>query len=251
MRLIPTSALTADDVAWVRSFLAERPLFALYFQSALADLERGRDNRLVHLGLDRKGIILGIFFDGLVVLTAIGELRPQELELLAHTSMPTELHIELRHEAILAPLCKQRLLKTSELRIYRRDVRRVDADPTARLIDSREENLVRTFMRRHNPRTIFSSWMLELPFVGIEEGGELVATAGTIGRAGATAVIGNFLTRPDRRGQGLARRLALHLTWALCQQGIEEVLLATTSDNKSACRAYETAGFRVIETRRQ
>jgi ribosomal protein S18 acetylase RimI-like enzyme len=49
----------------------------------------------------------------------------------------------------------------------------------------------------------------------------------------------------------LARRLAMHLTALLRDDGVQEALLATTADNGAACRAYERAGFLLLETRRQ
>lgn len=39
---------------------------------------------------------------------------------------------------------------------------------------------MRAFFGAHYPETIVSPWMLELPFVGVREQGELVATAGAI-----------------------------------------------------------------------
>jgi ribosomal protein S18 acetylase RimI-like enzyme len=249
--LRPTSALSGDELVWVRRFLAERPLFALYFDSAIEDLDRGLDNREVHIGEDRLGLILGIAFEGLTVRTAIGQLSPTELQLLPETPMPAELHVEAAHEPVLADLCRDRLLQILDMRSYRRAAGGAGPDPGARDLTIADRAAVQAFVTAHNPRNVFSDWMLALPFAAIEENGAIVATAGTIVMAGGRALIGNFLTRPDCRGRGLARRLALHLAARLGESGVAEVFLATTADNLAACRAYERAGYTMIEARRQ
>lgn len=106
-------------------------------------------------------------------------------------------------------------------------------------------------MARHNPETVLSARMAALPFAGLREAGRLVAIAGTIGVAGDTALIGHFLTVPEARGRGLTRRLALHLRWLFAQSGVTRLLLATTDDNRPACRAYAAAGFSVSAWRWQ
>ena len=249
--LRPTSALSGADLAWVRGFLADRPLFTLYLDAAIEDLDRGLDNREVYIGEERLGVILGIAFDGLAVRTAIGRLRPTELGLLPDTPLPAELHVEAGHEAILAPLCENRLLEVLDMRTYRRATGDAGLDRDARDLTMADRVGVQAFVVAHNPRSIFSDWMLTLPFAAIEEEGAVVATAGTIVMAGNRALIGNFLTRPDRRGRGLARRLALHLAARLREHGVSDVFLATTADNLAACRAYEAAGYTMIEARRQ
>jgi len=93
--------------------------------------------------------------------------------------------------------------------------------------------------------------MLDLPFAAALDGEEIVAVAGTIIVHGTCGLIGNFVTRADRRGHGWARRLARHLAWELQQLGIAHVWLVTTADNTSACRAYEAAGYQVEERWRQ
>ncbi|MBF9234940.1 GNAT family N-acetyltransferase [Microvirga alba] len=249
--LRPTSALSSHDRQWLGSFLRDKPLFRLYFEAALADLENGIDNRSAYLGQDRAGALLGIAFDQLVVVTAIGTLRPDELALGLASPSATELHLEPAHEAILRSRYGHRLIEARDMHVYGRKLGAEAADPDARRLGADDAHAVTRFMQTHYPRNAFSEWMLTLPFVALFHAGDIVATAGTIACHGDTALIGDFLTRPDQRGRGYARRLAHHLGWVFAQEGVRTLVLATTADNVPACRAYEAAGFRILETRRQ
>lgn len=251
MTLRRSSHLSPDDIAWLRGFLSHRPLFRLYLEAALADLATGLDNRWVLIGGRRAGCVLGIEFDSLNVFTAIGHLAEPELATVLASPDPCELHLESAHETVLTPRLADRLIASRQLRIYARPTAGASPDAAARRLTAADSALLQGFMRAHNPRTVISGWMLALPFAAIEEEGEIIAAAGTIARAHDLALLGNFLTRPDRRGRGLARRLALHLASLLREDGVQEMLLATTADNSAACRAYERSGFLLLETRRQ
>lgn len=250
--LRPTSALSADELARLRDVVSGRPLLRLYLDAALEDLARGRDDRLVLVGADGEGAVLAIVFDDLAVATTAGRLRPDELAAAAATPLPAEIHLEPEHAPRLRALCAPRLIAARELRIYGRPTEGASPDPEARRMGPADAPAVAAFMRAHNPRTVFSGWMLDLPFAAVlDADGAVAATAGTIASAGGRSLIGNFLTRPDLRGRGLARRLALHMAWLHGADGAGEVLLATTADNAPACRAYEAAGFGIVEERLQ
>ncbi len=249
--LNPTSLLTPEHKLWLQTFLRNRPLFRLYFEAALTDLKRGIDNRIAYVGENREGAILGIHFEHLTVYTTLGQLTRNELASTLDTPNAAELHVESHHEPTLLIMCGARLLKVSGQRIYARPTSGAQLDSAIRQLQHSDAPAARAFMRSHYPRTIFSDWMLDLPFVALEEHDELIATAGTIAVQGELALVGNFLTHPAHRGRGAARRLAMHLAALLAQSGIQTVVLVTTDDNPAACRAYEAAGFRVIERRRQ
>jgi ribosomal protein S18 acetylase RimI-like enzyme len=251
MSLRRTSRLSPDDIAWLRRFLAERPLFRLYLESALADLRHGLDNRWALIGAGQSGCLLGIEFDSLNVFTAIGDLDAPELASVLSPPEPAELHVEPAHESVLMPLLAHRLIAGRDLCVYGRPTREAPPDGAARRLGGADSPALHAFMHGHNPRTVISDWMLALPFAAIEESGGIIAVAGTIARHGELALLGNFLTHPEQRGRGFARRLALHLAALLRSDGVQTVLLATTADNAAACRAYERAGFALLETRRQ
>ena len=251
MTLRRTSQLPTDDIDWLRGFLAQRPLFRLYLESALADLAAGLDNRSMLISERRAGCVLGIEFDSLNVFTAIGQLAEPELAAVLSSPQPCELHLEPAHESVLTPRLGARLIASKQLRVYGRPTDDAMPDSAARRLTTADSAALHDFMHAHNPRTVISDWMLALPLAVLEEDSEIIAAAGTIVHAGDLALLGNFLTRPDRRGRGLARRLALHLAALLREDGVQQALLATTGENAPACRAYERAGFILLETRRQ
>lgn len=249
--LRPTSTLSSHDRQWLGSFLRDKPLFRLYFDAALADLTKGLDNRTAYIGEDRSGALLGITFDQLAVVTAIGSLRPDELALSLASPSATELHLEPDHEKALSASFGSRFLGSRDQLVYGRSLGEESPDPEARRLGSEDAQAVGRFMAEHYPGNVFSKWMLALPFAALVDASGIAATAGTLVRHSDIALIGDFLTRPDQRGRGLARRLARHLGWIFAQEGVRTLVLVTTADNVSACRAYEAAGFRILESRRQ
>ncbi|OFZ55081.1 MAG: hypothetical protein A2428_02600 [Bdellovibrionales bacterium RIFOXYC1_FULL_54_43] len=81
----------------------------------------------------------------------------------------------------------------------------------------------------------------------------LVATGGTIAISEQMKAchIGNFLTPPQHRGNGYARRVAATLSRHLFGSGITNIMLGTTRDNVAARRVYESLGFKTIDHRVQ
>ena len=84
------------------------------------------------------------------------------------------------------------------------------------------------------------------PFFGIHEGDELLCIAGVhvLSQWAKVAAIGNVLTRPDRRGQGLATRACAAVVKALLEQNIHTIVLNVAIDNEPAIRCYRRLGFR-------
>lgn len=76
-------------------------------------------------------------------------------------------------------------------------------------------------------------------FVLAEEDGRLVGTIG-MERAGDDALVRSLAVAPDRRGQGLARRLDDAAVALARSRGIRDLyLLTTTADGYAARRGYE------------
>ncbi|HEY9567336.1 MAG TPA: GNAT family N-acetyltransferase, partial [Thalassobaculum sp.] len=65
----------------------------------------------------------------------------------------------------------------------------------------------------------------------------------------ATVNLGNFLTVPARRGEGLARTVMGTLLATLAGEGIRLATLGATAENRAACRSYEAVGFELLEER--
>ena len=93
------------------------------------------------------------------------------------------------------------------------------------------------------PDFFFPSMVTDGVFFGMDEGGSLVAAAGThvLARAENAAAIGNVYTRRDRRGRGLGRVVTSAVLDELA--GIGTIGLNVRADNDAAIRMYEGLGF--------
>lgn len=82
-------------------------------------------------------------------------------------------------------------------------------------------------------------------FMAIEQGGKLVAAAGThvMSVAEDVAAVGNILVAPDLRGQGLGTVVTQAVTAALLEAGINTVVLNVKQTNHPAIRVYEKLGY--------
>jgi ribosomal protein S18 acetylase RimI-like enzyme len=85
------------------------------------------------------------------------------------------------------------------------------------------------------------------PFVGIWEGDQLVASAGThvASKRYGVAAIGAVITRPSHRGRGLASEALA----ALCSRLVDEyetIGLNVETANTAALRLYDRLGFRRV-----
>ncbi len=202
--------------------------------------------------LEPDGAVLGIDFDGLTAYTAVGAVSDAALLSLIADPRPLELHLTPEQADRLRPACGDRLASEDGLRFYARALAELpEPDPTCRRMGRVELEPLRRFYAAHYPTTVFSAWMLDLPFVAIVQDGRPVATGGVLARAGSLAMIGNFLVDPARRGEGLAGRILTGLLAALRTEGVATALLATNDANPAACRVYERAGFGLVERRVQ
>ena len=80
--------------------------------------------------------------------------------------------------------------------------------------------------------------------------GELISVAGVhaVSPKGKLAVLGNIVTHPEHRGQGLSTACTSHLCEHLFAQDIEVLALNVRRQNRSAVRVYEKLGFRYHDT---
>ncbi len=89
-------------------------------------------------------------------------------------------------------------------------------------------------------------------YVGYYRDGRLVATAGVhvCSDRYSMAVLGNIVTHPDYRGQGLAGGLTAYLSVGLKREG-KTVCLKVAETNKPAIRCYEKLGFEKVHAHRE
>ncbi|HZB72019.1 MAG TPA: GNAT family N-acetyltransferase [Acidimicrobiales bacterium] len=81
-------------------------------------------------------------------------------------------------------------------------------------------------------------------YVGVRDGGRLVAMGGERMRCGGFTEISAVCTHPDHRGRGLATLLTRVIVARIRARG-EEAFLHTAGSNDVAIRLYEGLGFRV------
>ena len=248
----PFTTLTTDELEMLVKLTRTHPVFRVYVADARAAAHDGATNRTAMLGLDGTGAALGIMFERLEVRTIIGRVSPTEEWAIAELPHAGELHVDLPAADRIRHRLGRRVIAAHELQYYAL-AQRPAHTPDPRCIRLRSEHLqmVAEFFASHYPQTIFSSWMLERPFLGIIEHGELVACGGVVAAADGISNLGNFLTAPSARGRGLCRAIATTLAHHLFDHGVSQVTLGTTEDNTAACRAYKVTGFRCFDRRLQ
>jgi ribosomal protein S18 acetylase RimI-like enzyme len=96
------------------------------------------------------------------------------------------------------------------------------------------------------PEYFFPPMVTEGVFFGVEEGGELVAVAGThlVSRAEGIGAVGNIYTRRNRRGRGLAGLTTSAVTAELLGLEIETIALNVAQTNRPALAVYQRLGYR-------
>ncbi|MGL4964973.1 MAG: GNAT family N-acetyltransferase [Inquilinus sp.] len=246
----PVADLSREERARVGALVVGHPVFALYWDAALDAAAAGDRSRSARL--EPEGAILGIDFDGLSIYTSVGSVGDAALLSLTVDPRPLELHLTPNQAERLRPACDDRLALEDGLRFYARPLADLpEPDPACRRMGPAELEPLRRFYAAHYPATVFSAWMLDLPFVAIVEDGRLAAAGGVLAHAGSRAMIGNFLVDPARRGEGLAGRVLAGLLAALRVEGVTTALLATNDLNPAACRVYERVGFALVERRVQ
>jgi RimJ/RimL family protein N-acetyltransferase len=250
--LVATSALTAADRQRLRQTLADRPWFDFYYRCAVGDLAKGLDNRFYHLPPTDAGLVLGIHFDGVDIVSTLGDVSNAVLAELAARPDRAEWHLEPAHVPAALRQTGDRLRRQDAIRYYRCDPLPDGVwDARCRPITRGDAAEVAAFFAAHYPETILSPWMLDLPFVGVWEGDRLVATAGTLvwHRELAACHIGCFLTDPAERGRGLAKVAAQALFHLLRREGMTVAMLGVFEGNVAAWRAYEALGFACVDRR--
>jgi GNAT superfamily N-acetyltransferase len=247
------SALTTEERDWIIGFLGRDGILPLYFDTACESLTQGLDTSLIMIGRERRGLILGISFADIEAFTVVGTLDDAEMHVACNRSMPAELHVIPETVERLRPLISARPVAEHAMRIETCVIGARSPDPLCRTMSRGDADRLTDFYRAHNPRNVFSPWMLEHPFIALEEQGEIVSAAGVLAlsRRLGWALIGNFLTRPDRRGRGLARRVGETLLAALAGNGIGHAALVTTDENVAARTVYCALGFARAEARVQ
>ncbi len=126
-----------------------------------------------------------------------------------------------------------------------RDARESDNDALFPLQEAYEKEEVLFDAAEFQPlasRLHFWKMMRHQEMVGLWENGTAVAKAGTNALTARWAQIGGVYTRPERRGQGLQKRLMAFLLARLASQG-RAACLFVKKKNASAIALYRALGF--------
>ncbi len=251
--------ITLTDRDRIRSFLRTDRFFADY---ALGDLDPAHFQLAEWLGAEEGGelrAVVMLYHDlNPPIFFATGEVGGIEAILGGTVNLP-RLGLSIREEHL--PVVE---------RFYR-------ADPVPMLkmaLELEDRNRVSPFMiesamERRNPVSVMRLDVSHMPlleelysygggdafrqrslqlgvFYGVFDAGQLVSVAGThiVSDNERIAALGNVMTHPDYRGQGLATLASGAVCEALLKGGIELIGLSVSRSNKAAIRVYEKIGFK-------
>ncbi len=237
------------DLGVVRALLLADRLWAIY---ALGDLTPGLVEHCEWFA-GEEGALAMVYraFELPVLFTLGGPAAVQEI--VNHLDLPT-MFLLVRPDIlpILEPRYTLRHLTAMWRMILKPHTGLLDTDGRAAPLDFRDlEALQRLYATdtREDDQRFFTASMLENGvYYGVWENADLVSAAGThlVAPAEGVAAIGNVYTRPDRRGQGLARRVVSAVVGELQRRSLPTIGLNVARNNPAAIRVYERLGFEIL-----
>jgi ribosomal protein S18 acetylase RimI-like enzyme len=253
------------DTAQIRSYLMNEPDYAAY---ALGDLEPPYSEHACWIAaLDREGIRgLALLYQGLepTILFLMGEIRAVG-QALQHITIPDDVFFTVKpsHRSVLEkhydPIYLNNMYRMrvsagsfkepDTLKQWNNIIIPLDISHSAQIqeliqaaaaADSRELSDV-----------AFSPDMLASgTYAGIFASQDrLIVVAGThlIARRVCIAAVGNVVTHPDHRRQGLGTLVCHYVTRALLEDGFERVVLNVRQGNEPAIRIYQKLGYKMTD----
>ncbi|MFC0416125.1 GNAT family N-acetyltransferase [Cytobacillus solani] len=110
------------------------------------------------------------------------------------------------------------------------------------LVKENEFSKVIAFLQKGEMKFFTRSELERCPFLGIKDGGEFIAIGGFHFYDPQLVELGNIVTRPDHRGNGLAKLVTSELTH-IGKQLSSDVYLGVLAENLPAVHIYESLGF--------
>ena len=226
-----------DDI---RAALRRDPVWGVY---ALSDLDATLFPRTKWFVPDLT-LVLDLYDTTILFSTGPGAVR----EALDHVTWPVHLQVQAD---VLAEVARYATVTTTKLMIrmaWNGTKSDRAASRAARRLSAEDVPALRSLYADgdatgESPDFFFPSMVTDGVFFGMDEGGSLVAAAGTHvqAREEHAAAIGNVYTRRDRRGRGFGRVVTSAVLDGLA--GIGTIGLNVRADNDAAIRMYEGLGF--------
>ena len=223
----------------IRALLRHDPVWSVY---ALSDLDATLFARTKWFVPDLT-LVLDLYDTTILFAMGPGSIR----EALDHVTWPVHLQVQAD---VLEEVARYATITTTKLmwRMGWKGSAQQAAAPSARRLGASDVPLLQALyadgdVTGEAPDFFFPSMVTGGVFYGIDEGGSLVAAAGThvLARDEDAAAIGNVYTRRDRRGRGLGTVVTSAVLDALT--GIGTIGLNVRADNDVAIRMYEGLGF--------
>lgn len=239
---------TLTNPARIRSFLQTDRAWADY---ALGDLEPGLFQLTEWHGAEESGalIALAMIYRGLQppICFLMGDERGVERLLAQAVTLP-QIGLSVRDEHL--PVVQRFYEVTHGIPMWKMalaapEFRPVALDGVGRLSRADVPDLLALYALGGGDA--FSPEEIDRGvFYGLRRGGQLIAAAGThvVSARGQIAALGNVMTRPDQRGQGLATVVTSAVIGELIDRGVRTVGLSVGRANAAAIRVYEKLGFR-------
>ncbi len=174
-----------------------------------------------------------------------------------HDKMPGRSLAQLQphHVAAVDPFFStEGLVPMLRMGLAATDFRAGDTDTTSweiQALSHRHTGMIIALYQHYYPDNWFEPAQLDSGhYCGIIKDGQLISVAGVhaVSPKGKLAVLGNIVTHPDHRGQGLSTACTSHLCTRLFEEDIEVLALNVRRQNRSAVRVYEKIGFRYHDT---
>jgi predicted GNAT family acetyltransferase len=250
---------------WIRAFLRTERFFADY---ALGDLDPAHFPFTQWFGAEEQGqlrALVMLYSDlKLPLLFAMGETRGIDL-ILDRMARPPQIELSIREEMLpivkkhyqvsIIPMLKMALVsedfqQSSESRLQLGGERWSNANRLKPRLPERLDVSHMPLLEElysHGGGDAFRQRSLELGvFYGVFDNERLVSVAGThiVSDNERIAALGNVMTHPDYRGQGLATIATNAVCEELLDRGIEMIGLSVNRSNEAAIRVYEKIGFK-------
>jgi ribosomal protein S18 acetylase RimI-like enzyme len=241
-----------SDLAVIRRILYHDPVWAAY---AIADLQPEFNRFCTWLtGDEENDDGLALLYQGLTppVLLTVGEPGAVDAAL-AQGDLPPQvyLHIRNEHEAVVQRWYDNSGDRRLMYRMVLRRALRADGSVTPGLMRLHSDDAERLWALYSwggdfTPTAFDPRQLGDGVFFGVEDGGgDLLAVGGThiVDWGAGIGAIGNFYTRPDRRGQGFAAALLTAIVQDLRSRAVDTIVLNVDQRNTVASRLYERHGF--------